>query len=111
MRITKGQYLLPPLLMLRLLIGLSSCGSAPSAPGSPAGSKPDHVQIAIDRHQPSQEKLVVTLTVARMVQQLYATLYALPRMPEHIACTADLGPHSTLTFYQGQKKLVTGGRK
>ncbi len=107
MRITKGQHLLPPLLLVGLLIGLSSCGSAPSAPGSPPDSKPDHVQIEIDRHLPSQEQPVVTLTVASMVQQLYATIYALPQMPEHIACTTELGPHYTLTFYQGQKKLVT----
>jgi hypothetical protein len=50
---------------------------------------------------------VVTLTVASMVQQLYATIYAFPQMPEPIACTTELGPHYTLTFYQGQKKLVT----
>ena len=42
-----------------------------------------------------------------MVQQLYTTIYALPQMPEHTACTAERGPHYTLTFYQGQKKLVT----
>ncbi|MFL5704766.1 MAG: hypothetical protein ACJ8AG_18290 [Ktedonobacteraceae bacterium] len=107
MRITKGQHLLPPLLLVGLLIGLSSCGSAPSAPASPLGSKPDHVQIGIDRHLPSQEQPVVTLTVAEMVQQLYATVYALPQMPGNIACTTELGPHYTLTFYQGQKKLVT----
>ncbi len=107
MRITKGKHVSPLLVLMGLLIGLSSCGSAPSAPESPLGSKPDHVQIEIDRHLPSQEQPVVTLTVASMVQQLYATIYALPKMPEHIACTAELGPHYTLTFYQGQKKLVT----
>ncbi len=107
MRITKSQHLLPSLLLVGLLIGLSSCGSVPSAPGSPPGSKPDHVQIEIDRHLLSQEKPVVTLTVASMVQQLYATIYALPQMPEHIGCTTELGPHYTLTFYEGQKKLVT----
>jgi hypothetical protein len=107
MRITKGQQVLPPLLLVGLLIGLSSCGSARSTPGSPPGSKPDHVQIEIDRPSPTQEKPVVTLTVASMVQQLYATIYALPQMPEHRACTAERGPHYTLTFSQGQKKLVT----
>jgi hypothetical protein len=107
MRITKGKHVSPLLVLMGLLIGLSSCSSAHSAPGSPLGSKPDHVQIEIDRHLPSQEQPVVTLTVASMVQQLYSTIYALPQMPEHIACTAELGPHYTLTFYQGQKKLVT----
>ena len=91
MRITKGQQVLSSLLMLGLLIGLSNCGSAKSTPGSPAGSKPDHMQIEIDRPSPTQEKPVGTLTVASMVQQLYATIYALPQMPEHIACTAKLG--------------------
>lgn len=89
------------------LIGLSSCGSFPGTSGIPPGSKPDHVQIAIDRHLSNQQQPVETLTDANMVQQLYATIYALPQMPERIACTADLGPHYTLTFYQGQKKLVT----
>jgi hypothetical protein len=107
MRITKGQQVVSSLLMLGLLIGLSNCGSAKSTPGSPAGSKPDHMQIEIDRPSPTQEKPVVTLTVASMVQQLYATIYALPQMPEHIACTAERGPHYTLTFYQGQEQLVT----
>ena len=107
MRITKSQHVFPSLLLVGLLIGLSSCGSAQSASGSPPGSKPDHVQIEIDRHLPSQEKPVVSLTVASMVQQLYVTIYALPQMPEHIACTTELGPHYTLTFYEGQKKLVT----
>jgi hypothetical protein len=106
MRITKGQHFLPTMLLVGLLVGLSSCGSAPSAPGSPPGSKPDRVQIEIDRHLPSQEKPVVTLTVASMVQQLYATTYALPLMPAQVACTTELGPHYTLTFYQGQKTLV-----
>jgi len=104
---TKSQRVFPFLLLMGLLISLSSCGSAQSAPGSLAGSKPDHVQIEIDRHLPNQEKSVVTLTVASTVQQLYATIYALPPMPEHIACTTELGPHYTLTFYEGQKQLVT----
>jgi hypothetical protein len=71
MRITQGKHVSPLLVLMGLLIGLSSCGSAPSAPGSPLGSKPDHVQIEIDRHLPSQEQPVVTLTVASIVQQLY----------------------------------------
>jgi hypothetical protein len=65
MRITQGKHVSPLLVLMGLLIGLSSCGSAPSAPESPPGSKPDHMQIEIDRHLPSQEQPVVTLTVAR----------------------------------------------
>jgi hypothetical protein len=107
MRITNGPHVLPPLLLVGLLIGLSSCGSASSVPGRPPGSKPDHVQIEIDRHLPSREQPVVTLAVASMVQQFYATIYSLPQMPEPIACTSELGPHYAITFYQGQKKLVT----
>ncbi len=49
----------------------------------------------------------MTLTVASMVQQLYTTIYAMPLMPENVACTLELGPHYTLTFYQKQKTLVT----
>jgi hypothetical protein len=50
---------------------------------------------------------VVTLTVAGMVQQLYATIYALPAMPENQFCTMERGPHYTLTFRQGAETLVT----
>ncbi len=107
MRIMKGQHFFLTLLLVGLLLGLSSCGSTPSAPGSPLGSKPDRVQIEIDRHLPNQEKPIVTLTVGSQVQQLYALIYALPLMPERQICTMELGPHYTLTFYQGQKMLVT----
>jgi hypothetical protein len=41
------------------------------------------------------------------VQQLYATMYALPQMPDNQPCPANLGPHYTLTFSQGGKTLVT----
>jgi len=41
------------------------------------------------------------------VQQLYKTIYTLSIMPEYRACTAELGPHYTLTFRQGTKTLVT----
>ncbi len=107
MSITKSQFAFPSLVLVALLICFSSCSPAESVPGGLPASKPDQVQIVIDRHLPSQEKPVVTLTVASMVQQLYTTIYALPQMPEQIACTAELGPHYTLTFYDKQKKLVT----
>ncbi len=104
MRITKVPHFFSPLLLVGLLVSLSSCGSAP---GRPPGNVPDRVQIEIDRHLPNQEKPVVTLTVGSLVQQLYATVYALPLMPSSVTCTAELGPHYNLTFYQGQKRLVT----
>ncbi len=106
----KGLSLLPGLLLAGLLVGLSACGLA-SGPGpassSPPRGKPDSVSILIDEPGPTQQKPVVTLTVARMVQQLYATIYALPQMPAYQACTAERGPHYTLTFRQGSKTLVT----
>src|SRR5436305_9606570 len=107
MKITKGQHFSLTLLLMGLLVSLSSCGSVLSAPGIPPGNKPDRVRIEIDLH--SQEKPIMTLTVASMVQQLYATIYALPLMPNAgmLDCTLELGPHYTLTFYQGQKMLVT----
>jgi len=108
---TKTLSLLPGLLLAGLLAGLSACGLASSGPGpapaSPPGDKPDSVSILIDAPGPTQQKPVVTLTVARMVQQLYATIYALPQMPDKLACTAEAGPHYTLTFHQGSKTLVT----
>jgi hypothetical protein len=104
--------LLPGLLLAGLLAGLSGCGLAsgpgPASSSTPRG-KPDSVSILIDEVSPSptRQKPVVTLTVARLVQQLYATIYALPQMPENLGCTAELGPHYTLTFRQGSKTLVT----
>lgn len=108
MRLTKILHILSPLLMMGLLIGLNGCGSAPSGSAKPPSGNPDRVQIEVDRHtSPPLTKPVLNLTVTSMVQQLYTTIYALPQMPENIACTDELGPHYTLTFYQGQKKLTT----
>ena len=99
------------LLLAGLLVGLSACGLASSGPapatGSSPGGKPDSVSILIDQPNPTRQKPVVTLSDARMVQQLYATIYALPQMPGNLACTTELGPHYTLTFHQGSKTLVT----
>src|SRR5215467_13497280 len=110
MSIKKSLSLLPGLLLLGLLVNLSGCspvsGPAP-APGNTLRGTPDSVSILIDLVGPTQQKPVVTLTDARMVQQLYKTIYALSIMPAYQACTAELGPHYTLTFHQGSKTLVT----
>jgi hypothetical protein len=106
MSIKKGLVLLADLLLVGMLTGLSGCGSNVGSGSTPA-SRPDSVRIQIDNQLPSQEKPVVTLTVARMVQQLYVTIYGLPQMPEFQSCTAVGGPHYLLTFRQGEKTLVT----
>jgi hypothetical protein len=49
----------------------------------------------------------VTLTDLALVQQLYATVSALSVLPSGRACTADRGPHYTLTFLQGTATLMT----
>jgi len=97
-RLTKSQLVISPALMLVLLICLSNCGSSTGISGSQPDSKPDHVQIEIDRHLSTRQNPVVNLTLANMVQQLFATIYALPQLPENIACTQELGPHYTLTL-------------
>ncbi len=108
MRLTKSQHVVSSVLMLIPLICLSNCGSSTGISGSQPSSKPDHVQIEIDLfHQSTRQNPVVNLTIANMVQQLFATIYALPQMPENIPCTLEMGIHYTLTFYQGHKKLVT----
>jgi hypothetical protein len=56
---------------------------------------------------PAQSKRVMTLNVVTQVQHLYATIFALPPMPQNIACTADGGFPYTLTFQQGTKTLAT----
>ncbi len=104
MLINKGQVLLPGLLLVMLLITLSGCGSAPISSALPSG-KPDSVRIEID--QVTGQKPVVNLSIASMVQQLYTTISTLPQLPGNQACTAELGPHYTLTFSQAGKTLVT----
>ncbi len=110
MSIKKSLSLLPGLLLLGLLVDLTACslasGPAP-APGNTPRGTPDSVSILIDQAGPTQQKPVVTLTGARLVQQLYKTIYTLSIMPAYRACTAELGPHYTLTFRQGTTTLVT----
>lgn len=100
----KSLTLLPGLLLAALLAFFSGCGTNPGAGNVPTG-KPDTVSIQIE--EVIGGKKVVTLTVASMVQQLYATIYTLPQLPENQGCPADLGPHYTLAFNQGGKALVT----
>jgi hypothetical protein len=107
MSVKKSLAFLPALLVVGLLIWLSGCGTnvgTGSMPASKTAGKPDSVKILVDLPigQPA-----VTLTIASMVQQLYAAIYALPQMPASQACTAERGPHYTLTFRQGDKTLVT----
>ena len=109
MSIRKVLFLLPSVLLVGLMGLLSGCGwASEGTTGTPSG-KPDSVSILIDEPSPTPEpgKPVVTLTVAKLVEQLYATIYALPQMPDNQGCPADLGPHYTLTFRQGAKILVT----
>jgi len=110
MSIKKNLSLLPGLLLLGLLVVLTGCSLASSpapAPGNTPRGTPDSVSILIDQPGPTQQKPIVTLTDARMVQQLYKTIYTLSIMPAYQACTAERGPHYTLTFRQGTATLVT----
>ena len=106
MSIKKALAFLPGLLLAGALVMLYGC--SPYASYQPSG-KPDSVQILIDQPAvpPAPEKSTVTLTDTALVQQLYATIYALPQMPAQQACTDELGPHYTLTFSQSGKTLVT----
>jgi hypothetical protein len=104
MPMKKSLKFLPALLLLALLAFLSACGTNPGAGSAPQG-KPDSVNIQTD--QVIGGKKVLTLTIASMVQQLYATIYALPQMPDNEFCPADMGPQFTLTFNQGGQVLVT----
>jgi hypothetical protein len=108
MSIKKALSFLPGLLLAGALVGLYGC--APYASSQPSG-KPDSVQILIDAPAPppgpAQEKSSVTLTDAALTQHLYTTIYTLPELPAQRACTAELGPHYTLTFSQSGKTLVT----
>ena len=102
MSMKKSLAFLPGLLLVGLLVWLSGCGTNVGT-RTVLASKPDRVSIQFDL--PPGEP-VVTLTRASMVQQLYATIYALPQMPTYRACTAERGPHYTLTFRQDDTTLV-----
>lgn len=89
---------------------LSACGSTVGV-GShnksflPAGT-PDQVSIHIETVSlAEQDQPTVTLQTASLVQQLYSTIYSLSAMPTNQACTAELGPHYSLTFFQGTSNL------
>ena len=104
MLMKKSLTLVPGLFLLGLLALLSACGTNSGAGNAPTG-KPDSMSIQIDQFIGG--KKIMTLTDASMVQQLYATIYALPQMPDNLPCPADAGPSYTLTFNQGGRALVT----
>ena len=102
MSMKKSLSFLPGLLLVGLLAWLSGCGTNVGTRTVPA-NKPDSVTILVDL---PTGRPAVTLTITSMVQQLYATIYAMPQMPDYQACTAERGPHYALTFRQGDKVLV-----
>ena len=107
----KHRPTLLPALLLAFLVGLSGCGmnARSQAAGARLRGSPDSVRINFERPvlDPAQSQHVVTLNVVTQVQHLYATIFALPPMPQNIACTADGGFPYTLTFQQGTKTLAT----
>ncbi|MGZ3598812.1 MAG: hypothetical protein ACXVDF_02655 [Ktedonobacterales bacterium] len=99
--IKKSHALLSALILIGMLVALDGCGRNASAqPG--AGRQLDSVRIENDLVKP-----IVTLTVTTLVQQLYATIYALPQMPKQQACTNERGPHYALTFLEGNQTVIT----
>ncbi len=110
MAMKKQPLLLASLLLVGVIVGLSGCApGAGAATGSqPPSGKPDSVRIDIDQPAPPGEKGQSTVTVnsATLVQRLYITIYALPTLPAQRACTDELGPHYTLTFFQNSQTLI-----
>ncbi|HEX7102654.1 MAG TPA: hypothetical protein VF201_08430 [Nitrolancea sp.] len=122
------------LAVLSVVIVLSGCGSqiesgqqggvatpggstaTPGTPGAHAGL-PDRVRIVSDEPMllPPGEVLTtpqaslpeVMLSDVALTRQLYATINALPVLPQDRACTAERGPHYTLTFLQGNATVAT----
>ena len=118
-----------PILLTVLILGLvmlSACGTSAS-PGSIAGTpvatpaatpaQPDQVRIFDDEPvAPSLGELAtpttgvqptVTLSDVALVRQLYATIFSLPELPPDRPCTAERGPHYTLTFLQGTTTVAS----
>jgi len=127
---TKKRAIFLTSLVLGAVMALSACGAStgpesiaetPGAatPGAatPRSDRPDRVRIASDQPiAPSPGEAgtpttgtppAVTLSDAALVRPLYATIYALPALPTEQACTAERGPHYTLTFLQGTATLLT----
>ncbi len=107
----KTLVLLSSLLLVGVVISLSGCApgaGASTGSGNPPSGKPESVRIDIDSPAPpgEQGQSSVTVNAASLVQRLYTTIYALPTLPAQRACTAELGPHYTLTFFQGGQTLV-----
>ena len=122
--VTKKQARFLTSLLLGAVMALSACGAS-TVPGGIAGTpgaatarpdRPDHVRITSDLPiapspgeagtPPAGTPPAVTLSDAALVRQLYATIYAMPALPQDRACTAELGPHYTLTFLQGTTTLA-----
>ena len=107
----KHRPTLLPALVLAFLVGLSGCGmkAGSQTAGPDSGGGPDSVRITFETPvlDPTHSKHVLTLNVVTQVQHLYATIFALPPMPQNIACTADGGFPYTLTFQQRTKTLET----
>jgi hypothetical protein len=123
----KRQAMFITLLILSVMTLLSGCGTQ-SEPG-PGGSvatpgtpdvprfQPDKLRIVSDEPAlpppgatfatPGANQPDVTVTDAAQVRQLFATIYALPALPQDRACTAERGPHYTLTFLQGDATVAT----
>jgi len=120
--------------ILSMVIVLSGCGSqigpgqrandatpggSVATPGSPDAHAglPDAVRIASDEAAlleppdavfttPQASPPEVTLRDVALTRQLYETIYALPALPQDRACTAERGPHYTLTFLQGEATVA-----
>ncbi len=107
----KHRPTLLPALLLAFLIGLSGCvmKAGSQTAGPLPGVSPDSVRITFETSglDPAHSKHVLTLNIVTQVQHLYATIFALPTMPQNIACTADGGFPYTLAFQQGTKTLAT----
>lgn len=104
-------------MLVLLVCAPSGCGSNISgqlgsqSPATPA-AQPDSVQITIKRaYFVKGQEPQVTLHAQVQVQRFYQTLLGLPFLPKDSACTANLGPHYTLTFYSGTHKLVEAEAK
>ena len=130
--LTMKRTLILTALILGAVMTLNACGTSTS-PGDIAGSpvaspannagtppassaQPDSVRIFDDLALPPQLPAAtppietpapLTLSDAALVRQLYATISALPVLPLGRACTAERGPHYTLTFLHGTNTLMT----
>lgn len=96
----------PATLVAVLLV--AGCGARGGGNGALPNAHPDRMLITTNGLGP-QGTVQVTVTVddAAAAAKLYAAIFALPALPQSVACPAIAGPSYTLAFFESGQAVVT----